>query len=140
MVTVARADNDFSVDAATAPRLMGALKLNCAFAQFIVTYFDPSSRSYAAAQDPYERELQAKYRSPIVRSIVRMRVMVQAGRASAKGARKTQSVFYWLCARAPLWVVVHVCALLRDATYRDHYAEFADAAVMFAGDAQDTRE
>ena len=31
--------------------------------------------------------------------------------AGARGA-----IVAWLCERAPLWVVVHVCALLRDVT------------------------
>jgi phage I-like protein len=39
--------------------------------------------------------------------------MCPAGRARASdGARG--DVVAWLCERAPLWVVVHVCALLRN--------------------------
>ena len=57
-------------------------------------------------------ELAARYRLPHVRAIVRTRVMCQAGRARAAGSRG--DIVAWLCERAPLWVVVHVCALLRD--------------------------
>ena len=57
-------------------------------------------------------ELACHYRVPHVRCIVRTRVMCQAGRARAAGARG--DIVAWLCERAPLWVVVHVCALLRD--------------------------
>ena len=49
---------------------------------------------------------------PHVRFVARTRVMCQAGRAAAAGARG--DIVAWLCERAPLWVVVHVCALLRD--------------------------
>jgi hypothetical protein len=48
-----------------------------------------------------------------VGSVVRMRVMCQSGRARAvAGARG--DIVAWLCERAPLWVVVRVCALLND--------------------------
>ena len=57
-------------------------------------------------------ELAAHYRVPHVRTIVRTRVMCQAGRARAADARCDMGA--WLCERAPLWVVVHVCALLRE--------------------------
>jgi hypothetical protein len=57
-------------------------------------------------------ELRCHYRVPHVRHIVRTRVMCQAGRARASGAHGDTAA--WLCERAPLWVVVHVCALLRD--------------------------
>jgi hypothetical protein len=58
-------------------------------------------------------ELAAHYRGPHVRAIVRTRVMCQAGRAhSVDGAH--WDIAPWVCERAPLWVVVHVCALLRD--------------------------
>ena len=56
-------------------------------------------------------ELACHYRVPHVRCIVRARVMCQAGRARAAGSRG--DIVAWLCERAPLWVVVHVCALLR---------------------------
>ena len=60
-----------------------------------------------------EPELACHYRVPHVRGIVRTRVMCQAGRAlAAVGSRG--DIVAWLCERAPLWVVVHVCALLRD--------------------------
>jgi hypothetical protein len=38
--------------------------------------------------------------------------MCQAGRARAAEARG--DIMAWLCERAPLWVVVHVCKLLHD--------------------------
>jgi hypothetical protein len=37
--------------------------------------------------------------------------MYQAGRARAVDV--SGDIVAWLCERAPLWVVVHVCALLR---------------------------
>jgi hypothetical protein len=54
----------------------------------------------------------AHYLVPHVGFVVRTRVMCQAGRARAADARG--DIVAWLCERAPLWVVVHVCALLRD--------------------------
>jgi hypothetical protein len=54
------------------------------------------------------------YCAPHVGFLARIRVMCQAGRARAAGARRRGSIVAWLCERAPLWVVVHVCALLRD--------------------------
>ncbi len=60
---------------------------------------------------PLVAELACHYRVPHVRCIARTRVMCQAGRALA-GARG--DIVAWLCERAPLWVVVLVCALLRD--------------------------
>ena len=60
---------------------------------------------------PLVAELACHYRVPHVRCIVRTRVMCQADRARAAGARG--DIVAWLCERAPLWVVVHVCALLR---------------------------
>ncbi len=59
-----------------------------------------------------EAELASHYRVPHVRCIVRTRVMCQADRARAAGT--FGDIVAWLCERAPLWVVVHVCALLRD--------------------------
>ena len=54
----------------------------------------------------------AHFLVPHVRFVVRTRVMCQAGRArAAAGARG--DIVALLCERAPLWVVVHVCALLR---------------------------
>jgi hypothetical protein len=44
--------------------------------------------------------------------LVRTRVMCQAERARAAGARG--DIVAWLCERAPLWVVVHVCAVNAD--------------------------
>ena len=54
----------------------------------------------------------AHYLVPHVRFVVRTRVLCQWGRARAAGARG--DIVAWLCERAPLWVVVHVCALLRE--------------------------
>ncbi len=48
---------------------------------------------------------------PHVRFVVRTRVMCQAGRARTASARG--DIVAWMCERAPLWVVVHVRALLR---------------------------
>ena len=48
---------------------------------------------------------------PHVRFVVRTRVLCQAGQARANGVRG--DIVAWLCERAPLWVVVHVCTLLR---------------------------
>lgn len=61
-------------------------------------------------------ELRSHYRRPIMRCVVRTRVMCQAGRCRGAGARG--GVAAWLCERAPLWVVVHVCALLRETVGR----------------------
>ena len=58
------------------------------------------------------RELACHYRVPHVRLVVRIRVMCQAGRCRAAGARRGE-IIAWLCERAPLWVVTHVCSLLR---------------------------
>ena len=55
----------------------------------------------------------AHFLEPHVRFVVRTRVLCQAGRARAAGARRRGDIVAWLCERAPLWVVVHVCALLR---------------------------
>ena len=62
------------------------------------------------------------YFVPHVRTVLRTRVLCQAGRARVKRGRRTEVVM-WLCERAPLWVVVRVCELLRrvyrsdDGTY-----------------------
>jgi hypothetical protein len=61
----------------------------------------------------YDTLLQVHYRTPHVRAIVSIRVMCQAGRCRAAGAR-CGGIVAWLCKRAPLWVVVQVCALLRE--------------------------
>ena len=57
--------------------------------------------------------ISAHFLEPHVRFVVRTRVMCQAGRARAAGGRRRGDIVAWLCERAPLWVVVHVCALLR---------------------------
>ena len=59
-----------------------------------------------------QTELACHYRVPHVRYIVRTRVMCQAGRARRCG--RARDIVALLCESAPLWVVVHVCALLRD--------------------------
>ena len=53
----------------------------------------------------------AFFREPHVRFVVRTRVMCQSVRAHAADVHG--DIVAWLCERAPLWVVVHVCALLR---------------------------
>ena len=55
--------------------------------------------------------ISAHFLAPHVRYFARTRVMCQAGRARTTGAHG--DIVAWLCERAPLWVVVHVCALLR---------------------------
>ena len=55
--------------------------------------------------------ISAHFLEPHVRFVVRTRVMCQAAHARAAGARCDNVA--WLCERAPLWVVVLVCALLR---------------------------
>ena len=55
--------------------------------------------------------ISAHFLEPHVRFVVRTRVICQAGRARA--AHVPGDIVAWLCERAPLWVVVHVCALLR---------------------------
>jgi hypothetical protein len=55
--------------------------------------------------------ISAHFLEPHVRFVVRTRVMCQAGRAHAADVHG--GIVAWLCERAPLWVVVHVCALLR---------------------------
>ena len=65
------------------------------------------------SSDTLLTELRRHYRVPHVRFTARMRVMCQAGRArSAAGG--VGAALAWLCEVAPLWVVVHVCALLRE--------------------------
>ena len=69
----------------------------------------------AAATATLARVLILEYFSiPHIRFVVRTRVMCLSGRARAAHARRRLGVVLWLCERAPLWVVVHVCALLRD--------------------------
>ena len=57
-------------------------------------------------------DFASHYRVPHIRAVVRLRVMCQAGRASASGSHS--EIPAWLAERAPLWVVVHVVALLRE--------------------------
>jgi hypothetical protein len=61
------------------------------------------------------------YLVPHVGFVVRTRVMCQSGRARASCAR--DDVVAWLCERAPLWVVVLACMLLRDNDGGSWYAE-----------------
>ena len=64
---------------------------------------------------PYDTAVRTLgyYVVPRVGLVVRMRVMCQAGRARAAGVGG--GIAAWVCERAPLWVVVRVCAVLRDA-------------------------
>ena len=55
--------------------------------------------------------ISAHFLEPHVRFVVRTRVMCQARRAHAADVHG--DIVAWLCERAPLLVVVHVCALLR---------------------------
>jgi hypothetical protein len=97
-------DNDIDgAGAAVADTFLRSLKLN-----FVLRALDGIDDF---GSPPLEAELACHYRVPHVRCIVRTRVMCQAGRARAAGARG--DIVAWLCERAPLWVVVHVCALLR---------------------------
>ena len=57
--------------------------------------------------------ITAHFRAPYVRFLVRTRVMCQAGRARASDDARGD-ILTWVCERAPLWVVVNVCALLRE--------------------------
>ncbi len=57
--------------------------------------------------------VSAHYLVPHVGLVVRTDVMCQAGRGRASDAARCDTVA-WLCERAPLWVVVRVCALLRE--------------------------
>ena len=93
----------YGAGAAVADTVLRSLKLN-----FVLRVMDGI---HAFDSPPLEAELACHYRVPHVRCIVRTRVMCQAGRARAAGARG--DIVAWLCERAPLWVVVHVCALLR---------------------------
>jgi hypothetical protein len=89
--------------AAVADTVLRSLKLN-----FVLRVMDGVDDFDSP---PLEAELACHYRVPHVRFVVRTRVMCQAGRARAAVARG--DIVAWLCERAPLWVVVHVCALLR---------------------------
>jgi hypothetical protein len=67
-------------------------------------------------------ELRRRYRAPRVRLLVRTRAMCLAGRAAVAAAAGEEgaaaaaagAAAAWLCVRAPLWVVVRVCELLRE--------------------------
>ena len=61
-----------------------------------------------------KHELMLHYRAPRIHQLLRTRVMCQAGRARAATAGVRGETIVWVCERAPLWVVVHVCALLQD--------------------------
>ena len=54
------------------------------------------------------------YGVPHFEFVVRTRVLCQAGRAIAAACVRGDVVAL-MCRREPLWVVVHACALLRDA-------------------------
>jgi hypothetical protein len=60
-------------------------------------------------------ELRARYRvCAHVRLVVRTRALTQSNRCRASGVAVGDDVFVWLCERAPIWVVVHVCGLICD--------------------------
>ena len=61
--------------------------------------------------------------------VVRTRVMCQAGRARFAGGRGT--IIAWLCERAPLWVIVHVCALLRERYRREGWQRRENALKLY---------
>lgn len=104
-----------SIRSGGAAALTGALKNNLTL-RHLVSMDRHSARLFAEFYSPAVTQLIAElwshYRVPHVRHVARTRVMCQAGRARAACARS--DVAAWLCERAPLWVVVHVCALLRD--------------------------
>jgi hypothetical protein len=85
--------------------LVRALKLN-----FVLR----AANGINVSSEEIKAELGCHYRVPHVRCIVRTRMMCQTGRARAAGARRRGCIVAWLCERAPLWVVVHVCMLLRE--------------------------
>lgn len=60
-----------------------------------------------------QQEMRMHYRVPHVRCIARMRTLCQAGRARSSPESVRSVAEVWLCERAPLWAVTHVCALLR---------------------------
>jgi hypothetical protein len=94
--------SDNNIGDAGVAAILGAMRLNFTL-------------RYAGLDDDenFDAELACHYRVPRVRWLVRTRVMCQAGRArAAAGARR--NINAWLCERAPLWVVVHVCALLDE--------------------------
>ncbi len=102
------ADND--VGEACIAAVMSTVRMN-----FVLRVFDVAPAKGGSAAEAgrvlLSAELRCHYRVPHVRLIVRTRAMCQAGRARAAGARG--DIVAWMCERAPLWVVVHVCALLR---------------------------
>ena len=53
------------------------------------------------------------FKVPALDLLVRLRVLCQAGRACAAGGHS--ATVAWVCETAPLWLVVQVCVLLRDA-------------------------
>jgi hypothetical protein len=92
-----------SIEAQGLAALAAALRVNSCVREFNLGYDDLSA------------ELARHYRVPRVRFLVRMRAMCQAHRArTATDARRGEEIAAWLCGRAPLWVAVQVCALLRD--------------------------
>lgn len=97
-----RAANALTMDGPGVAALLRGLKINAGL------------RSIFERNSVLDAELACFYRVSHIRCVTRTRVMCQAGRARAAGARARCHVIAWLCERAPLWVVVHVCALLRD--------------------------
>lgn len=76
------------------------LKINCVLRQVAIVGMD------------LKAQLACHYRSPHVRCVVRTRVLCQDGRCRAVDGGRGEIVA-WLCERAPLWIVVLVCTLLR---------------------------
>ena len=75
---------------------------------------DPLRKLTPMRRSLFESSLTGYYREPLIRLVVSMRTLCIAGRARAAVATRERSGMMWLCAAAPLWVVVHACMLLRD--------------------------
>jgi Ran GTPase-activating protein (RanGAP) involved in mRNA processing and transport len=86
-----------------------SFKLQAAFVAAL--YTNMTVRHIGNNDELLKKALNAAWRTPHVRHVVRFRVMCQAGRA--RSAQGRGDLVAWLCERAPLWVVAHVCALLR---------------------------
>lgn len=105
------ADNEFEPWAPEAKRALAVGALRCLRLNNVLRVL-PGIGSFGSEFMP--PELACHYRTPHVRFVARTRVLCQADRARAAADAHGDFVA-WLCERAPLWVVVHVCALLRDA-------------------------
>ena len=98
-----------------APRYAASLSDDVSAALHDALIFKPLRARYICSVQStgawYPRSEHTYYYQPHMHFIVRTRIMCQAGRARAAGS--DGSIIAWLCERAPLWVVVHVCALMR---------------------------